>query len=301
MTDSFILEKAYAKINLFLDIEGKRDDGYHNIRTLFQNISLYDSVKIHVTPEIGDTVIVDDCDFLAPGEKSLTVKAAEVFFNAYYEKKANAPKYRVHIHVDKRIPIAAGLAGGSADAAAVLRGLNQALDCPFSAEELSGIGVKIGADVPFCLLGGCAEAKGIGDEIVERRGLSRNAFLVVACGSDRVSTPEAYGWLDERFDSFRDYSWKEETLKRLLASLEDRQSELQYDCFYNIFEEVVPDRSPMVERIRYVMQNNGADFCMMSGSGPSVFGLFPSKEKSDEAAHILSVLGVQAFVCNPLA
>jgi 4-diphosphocytidyl-2C-methyl-D-erythritol kinase len=170
-----------------------------------------------------------------------------------------------------------------------------------SVEELCEIGVKLGADVPFCIVGGCAVAEGIGEVLTPTVGLAKDSALVVACMGEGVSTPWAYGELDRLFDGF---SQKRTTEKgeNLVTSLQNGATNavIGLDC-YNVFEHVVPQIQPYVDRIKSLMKDNGATVSMMSGSGPSVFGLFETIETASDACEKLRQMGADAFVCHPCA
>ena len=200
---------AYAKINLFLDVTSRRSDGYHNILSLMQSVELSDTVSITVDGH-EEPGIVLQCDRpeLPTDRRNLAYRAAEAFYAALGKKQHTL------IAIKKRIPVSAGLAGGSTDAATVLVGLNRIFGAPFSVSELCVIGKTLGADVPFCIIGGTAEIKGIGDDILSLPDLPP-LTMVIAKKGEGVSTPKAYGALDEAFDFFSGTSskqcWKYQT------------------------------------------------------------------------------------------
>ena len=206
----------------------------------------------------------------------------------------------VSITIEKHIPMAAGLAGGSADEAAVLRGLNHICGERLSLDELCELGATLGADIPFCLVGGGARVTGIGERLASVAPMPQTV-LAVACMGEGVSTPWAYGKLDELYGGFADAKADDARPDRILSSLATNDIFAACVDFYNIFEDVVPSVQPYVDRIKDVMQKNGAIRAMMSGSGPSVFGVFDSVEAAGAAVEELRAMGASAFVCHPTA
>lgn len=278
-----VLQKdAYAKINLFLDIDSKRDDGYHNIISVMQSVSLCDTVTVEYT-ESEQKVIKISCDNpeIPLGEKNIAYKAANLFLDSG----------EVRIHIEKRIPSAAGLAGGSTDAAAVLTLLNQLTGSKKNADELLSIGAKIGADVPFCIAGGTKLTLGIGEQLTDFKPIE-SCYIVISKMGDGVSTPKAYSMLDSAFDNFVNYSPR----KDLLSLFEQNNTR----GMFNIFESVVIPERPAVQKMKEIMLKSGADFSMMSGSGPSVFGLFKSEEQALAAQKVLADTGAIAHICKPI-
>ncbi len=273
---------AYAKINLFLDIESKRADGYHNIISVMQSVSLCDTVTVEYC-ESADKSIKITCDdpTIPLGEKNIAYKAANLFLDSG----------KVKIHISKRIPAAAGLAGGSTDAAAVLTLLNELTGNNKSTDELLSIGAKIGADVPFCIAGGTKLTLGIGEKLTDFKPLP-SCYIVISKMGDGVSTPEAYSMLDRLFDNFENYSPRKDLL--------DLLGENDARGMFNIFESAVIPCRPAVQTIKDTLTEYGAEFAMMSGSGPSVFGIFSSKEKASAAREALVDIGAIAHLCEPV-
>lgn len=275
-------KEAYAKINLFLDIDSKRDDGYHNIISVMQSISLCDTITVEYT-ESEQKLICVSCNNpeIPSGENNIAYKAADLFLESGL----------VNIHIEKRIPAAAGLAGGSTDAAAVLSLLNELTGSQKNTDELLAIAAKIGADVPFCIAGGTKLALGVGEKLSNFRPMP-SCHIVVACMGDGVSTPKAYSMLDNMFGDFTDCKPQ----NQLLSLLESGS----YDGMFNIFESVVIPCRPAVQKIKDTLKEYGADFSMMSGSGPSVFGIFSSRDKASVARDALVDIGAVAHLCEPL-
>ena len=278
--------KAPAKINLFLDVIGKRKDGYHEIVSVMQTVDLYDTIKIKTR---NDRVITASCDNadIPKNEKNIAYKAAELFFSLISDKSAGCD-----IYIEKKIPHAAGLAGGSTDAAGVLLALNKMYGDAFSADFLVEKSAVIGADVPFCLLGGTKLTKGIGEQIFPLHAMPK-CFIVISKSSEKVSTKEAYEKIDSLPVSDKPYY-------NMLKALE--KSDIDSVCKegYNIFEKVVLPIRPTVARIKEIMNESGASLSLMSGSGPSVFGIFKNEKNAKTAAEKLIKENLSAYICNPI-
>ena len=288
------MEKANAKINLYLDVVSRRENGYHNIVSLMQTLSLCDLVTLDYRPaehtEIrlsasGNTDMPTD-------RKNLAWRAAELFL------AETGKTGEVDLFIEKHIPMAAGLAGGSADAAAVLRGLNALCGAPLSLERLCALGARLGADVPFCIVGGMALVTGIGEQL-EYLPSMQNCPMVVACQGEGVSTVWAYGRLDEAYGGFSSPKAESDVPTRLSALLKDGEFEAAKGLIFNLFEEVVPEVQPCVEPLKAAMLAHGAIASMMSGSGPSVFGVFEEQKEAEQACTALQAMGYIAFVCHP--
>lgn len=301
-------EKAYAKINLFLDVTGKRTDGFHNIRSIMQSVSLADILEVSLAEAEAPSVLLSvdiggelsalgiTPALLGEPEKNLVFRAAML----YLERAGISA--RVSVRLTKHIPIAAGLAGGSADAAAILRVLNKEYG-KFTAKELSELGAELGSDIPFCIEGGTALCTGRGEHTV-RLSYTPDLNIVIAIGKAKISTPKAYAALDKVFSDF-DGSVKSHGEELLSGGEENASGELRArllsedgteGCIYNIFEcSELPELSE-VEGIKDKLRSLGAEATLMSGSGPSVFGIFGTKSKAEEAAGKLREGGIFA-VC----
>lgn len=290
-----ITESANAKINLYLDLVGKLENGYHEIVSVMQSISLSDCVKLESLPEQeNDRETIFFCsDSLLPQDGSnLAMVAAERFWS-----RTGIPKIGLRISVEKHIPVAAGLAGGSSDAAAVLRGLNRLTGAGLSLEELCRIGAEIGADVPFCLMGGTALAEGIGEKLTPLVPMPEAVILIAKKGNG-VSTKEAYARLDEQFGDFSGRS--RQGVLPLLQSLEQRDLAGMCGGMMNLFEAVISQEHREVNQLIHTMREHRALFSGMSGSGPSVFGIFEDREEALSAHQELEQLGAFTAVCNPV-
>lgn len=283
---------GYAKINLFLDIQSKRLDGYHNIISVMQAIDWHDKIKISQTDCSGIKLQCTEHE-VPVDQKNTAYKAASLFLDAMQSSCG------VNIVIEKNIPLAAGLAGGSADAAAVLIGLNELFGHPLSNENLLLLGGKIGADVPFCMTRGTRLTTGIGDKIESFPAIS-NCFIVCAKMGDGVSTPQAYRCLDEMYDDFANYRPRQEKLLTLSKAIEACDLELLSQGIYNIFERPVEEARPFVTSLKKLLREYGAKAAMMSGSGPSVFGIFSDKAAAKQACNALCDFGAKARICVPV-
>lgn len=256
---------SYGKINLGLDVLYKRQDGYHEISTIMQQISLKDTLIIE---ENKDDII------LKSNKNNLPLDSTNLIYKAWEKlrEKTNTKK-GVKISLDKQIPIAAGLAGGSSNAAAVLRGLNSLWDLKLSEEELRRIGVEIGADVPYCIMGGTAYAEGIGERLTKLKSFSGKSVLLVNPGIE-VSTEYVYKNLEIKKSP-------KVNMKNIIKYIEKDDILSLGENIENIMEDVVMKKHPIIEEIKRDMKNCGAVGALMSGSGPTVFGLFDDKDKLD--------------------
>ena len=287
-------ERANAKINTYLNILSRRPNGYHDIVSVMQTVSLCDLVSVDFTPKSQSKIalfISGNAD-LPTDQTNLAAIAAERFL-----QRANLSG-EVRITIQKHIPVCAGLGGGSADAAAVLRALNTLCGDPFTVDELCKIGFAIGADVPFCIRGGTMLATGVG-EVLERAPKMPDCALVIAMGDEGISTPAAYAALDEKYGFFATPNTKKDSEKELLSLWEKEDLSASCACFYNIFEEALSEDNTDVDRIHRIMKEKGAMASLMSGSGPSVFGVFDDLEEAEKASDALQKEGFRAYVCQP--
>lgn len=290
-------ESAYAKINLCLDVTGRRDNGYHEIDGVMQSVTLCDLVTLEF--EEGTTT---EISLTAEGNSDMPTDERNLAYRAAKKLLETVGVYgSVRIHLKKRIPMAGGLAGGSTDAAAVLRGLNRLLPTPLDIAELCKLGSALGADVPFCILGGAMRTQGIGDVLISVTSMP-NCFIVIARRGEGVSTPWAYGKLDELYDGFYCGMRRPDSgLPQLLQALEQRSLEGVCAKIYNIFEPVVEQLQGDVAILREEMLRHGALTARMSGSGPSVFGVFETESYAYKACQALTEMGAEAFVCTPFS
>lgn len=279
--------KALAKINLGLDVVRKREDGYHEVRMIMQNIQLHDELELTVkdTPGISLETNLSDipCD-----EGNLVYKAAKLLMDEFHVEKG------IHIRLDKYIPVAAGMAGGSSDAAATMIGVNELFALGLTTQELMERGVKIGADVPYCIMGGTSLAEGIG-EVLSPLPPMPECYLLIAKPPVGVSTAFVYGNLRaNELEHHPDIDGMIETLKA--DNLTDLCSKME-----NVLETVTVPAYPVIDEIKKLMISSGAQGALMSGSGPTVFGIFTKEETAKTAMEKVkeSQLANQIFLTTP--
>ena len=264
--------KAYAKINLGLDVVRKREDGYHEVRMIMQTVNLYDRIEMDRT-EDGVIRTETNLPFVPDGEGNLAWRAAKLLLD---EKGI---KDGVTIKIRKYIPVAAGMAGGSTDAAAVLVGVNRMFDLGFTKKELMERGVKLGADVPYCIMRGTALSEGIG-EILTELPAPPQCHLVIAKPQISVSTKAVYGKL--RVNELAPEEHPD--IDGIFNGLARKNIHKVAECMGNVLEQVTIPVYPVIEQIKNVMKEGGAMNAMMSGSGPTVFGLFEDRQSARRAA-----------------
>ena len=278
-------EGAFAKINLTLDVLGKRPDGYHDIQSVMQPISIRDDVEVEVGTAKPWTLSCDKED-VPQDSSNLAWKAAEMFCRA-----AKRDPEGVAIRITKRIPTQAGLGGGSADAAAVLRALNRHYDYPFSIYALAELGAEVGSDVPFCTLGGTVLCQGRGERLRKLPDLPETLFVV--CKPDfPVSTPELYRRLDETAIARR----PDHTAMEAAIVQGDVGAIAGQLC--NVFEPVVTEKHLELNYIKSLMNSYGALGFAMSGSGPSVYAIAPSFEYAAVICTMLKDNYPQVFIAK---
>ena len=276
--------KVAAKINLMLDILKRLDNGYHSLFMIMQSVDLYDTIMVEENTE-NKIIIKCDTEGVPCNEKNIAYKCAKAFFNA-----CDIENQGITIEIEKNIPMAAGTAGGSADGAGVLYCLNKIYNTNLTATELAEIGATVGADIPFSLTGGTAIALNTGNVIAPVKDLPE--CYIVLCKPDQdVSTPEAYA----QFDALT----RVRHLDRVSMIEAVASGDYEKICTYcgNVFEQAV--EVPKRPHIKGVMRKCGANACCMSGSGPTVFGLFSDKEKADDCYNKLSKKYDNVYLCKP--
>lgn len=277
-----LTETGYAKINLGLDVLGLRPDKYHEVAMVMQTVSLADTVTITEAPELQVTV---DVPGLEGGPSNLAYKAA-VLMGEYAHRTP-----RVHIHIEKKIFLTAGLAGGSTDAAAVLRGLNRYWELHLPAAKLERLGAKLGSDIPFCVAGGTALATGRG-EILKALPDLPNMHLALAKPPLEISTPWAYREFDKQKNVIHP------DIEGMAQAIAAGDTEGVLRRCGNVLEPVTAGTHPEIREIRQRMLQNGAAAAMMSGSGPTVFGIVKDKETGLKIAGILQALRYETAVAE---
>lgn len=268
---------AYAKINLSLDILGTLPNGYHEVRMIMQSLQLHDTITLNINNTPGITMTCSDTS-LPVDAHNLAYRAAVSFCEAYHISDGIA------LHLEKIIPVAAGLAGGSSDAAAVLRGLNEMYGCPATADELAALGVKLGADVPYCLMLGTALSEGIGERLTALPSAPDCHCLLVKPAAG-ASTKQIYTDYDALVQTTE---IKHPDTDALLRALSAGDYNTLVSGLCNVLEPVTMSLVPDIAVIKKTLQTLGADGVLMSGSGPTVFALFHNSETAKRAeAHFL--------------
>lgn len=281
--------KALAKINLGLDVLRRREDGYHEVKMIMQTISLHDDLEIRriKTPEIQ---VKTNLYYLPTNENNLVYKAAKLLMDEFGIKEG------VAIQLKKRIPVAAGMAGGSTDGAAVLWGMNQMYGLGLSRQELMERGVKLGADVPYCVQRGTALAEGIGERLSVLPSMPKCTILIAKPGIS-VSTKFVYENLhanDLKPEQHPD-------VDRMIEAMKEKNLDLLCERMGNVLETVTIPAYPVIQEIKKHMMACGAAGAMMSGSGPTVFGIFHSPVQAKAAMKDLKVNGLakQLYLTTP--
>lgn len=279
-----IIKEAYAKINLGLDVLRRREDGYHEVKMIMQTIGISDTLIFTKKKEPG-IVLITDKEELSGGKDNLIYRAAKKLL-----QEAGVTQ-GVEISLQKRIPIAAGMAGGSTDAAATLTALNELFGLGFSLKELQAYGVTLGADIPYCLMGGTALSEGIGEKLTKLPA-PPPCVLVVAKPDINVSTKFVYENLHADTLTYHpDIDGMREAVRMGdLKGITDRLG--------NVLETVTVREYPVIEQIKELMKGAGAENALMSGSGPTVFGIFTKEESAEKAAARIRERGLagQVFV-----
>ncbi len=284
-----IIEKAYAKINLGLQITGKRPDGYHLLSMVMQTVSLYDKVGIYRTNDSDEISMDMDFGGRHPEEEitcdgdNLCVKAAKLICGKLPES------HGYYMHLVKNIPSAAGMAGGSSDAGAVLRGINRIEGNYFSKEELLSMALELGADVPYCIDGGLALCEGIGEKLTPIEA-DFDALLLLAKPAEGIPTPAAYRYYDDHPDT------EHGDITGVIDGIKKNDIFLISENIHNDLENAAKHFCPSISQIEELMLTEGALLSKVTGSGPTVFGIFETDESRRSAAAALRETGLCADV-----
>ena len=266
--------KAYGKINLGLDVLRKRTDGYHDLDMIMQTVDVYDDIVITKTNTLGEIKVKTDTMVLSNGKDNLAYMAAKLLFDEFDIHQG------VCIEIHKRIPIAGGMAGGSADCAATLKGINQMFHLGLNQKQLMERGVKLGADVPYCIMGGTAIARGIG-EVLTPLPTPPQCYVIIAKPPVSVSTAYVYGHIKP------DEIQKHPDIEGMVVAIKEQNLKKLASLLYNVMEDVTVPEYPIIKDIKEVMIGKGALNAIMSGSGPTVFGLFDDFKKAQNAMEVL--------------
>lgn len=292
--EGFVVEsmtvKAYAKVNLSLDVLRKREDGYHDVKMIMQNLGIYDELTFEVSlGEDCKITMSSNKDNIPLDEGNLVYKAIKLMMEEF-DIKAN-----IHVTLIKNIPVEAGMAGGSTDCAAAFRCMNKLFKLGLSVEELMKYGVRLGADVPYCILGETAISEGIGEVLTPCKGLG-DCYVVVAKPPISVSTKMVYTNL--KANELKEHPDVDGMAKALnegsLTEVTSRMSNVLETVTVNLYKEI--------EDIKNIMKNQGALNAIMSGSGPTVFGIFEDKLLAEKVAKTISDMGLskEIFVTTPV-
>ncbi len=282
-----IRSKARAKINLGLDVVRRREDGYHEVKMVMQMLRLYDQIDIEKTQESG-IFVRSNLSFLPTDERNIAYKAAKVMIDQFGLEQG------VIIRIEKHIPVAAGMAGGSTDCAAVLYGMNKLFGLRLNQKKLRELGVKLGADVPYCLMRQTALSEGIG-EILTPISPLQDCPILIAKPSVSVSTRHVYEHLK------LDEQTMHPDIDGIVTALADGDLYGVTDRMANVLETVTVPEHPVIDEIKKQMMASGAVNALMSGSGPTVFGIFDDEEKAKKACEDMKASGLarQIYLTRP--
>lgn len=284
--DKILKLKALAKINLGLDVLGRRENGYHDVRMVMQTIYLYDNVTMRKTKKPG-IQLSTNLFYLPVDSKNIAYKAAKMLMDEFHIEEG------VEIILEKHIPVAAGMAGGSSNAAAVLVGMNRLFELGLTEQELMERGVTLGADVPYCVMRGTALAEGIGEELTALPPMPK-AYILIAKPPISVSTKTVYEKLDSREIEHHP------NIDGILEGLEEHDLKKIASSMGNVLESVTMEEYPIIKEIKETMQEAGALGAMMSGSGPTVFGIFEERQLGKQAMRKIRQKGLtkQVYLVN---
>ncbi len=283
-----ITKKAYAKINLGLDVLGKRDDGYHLVKMIMQNVDIYDTLTFRRTTDGKVTLKAND-DTIPVDDSNLICKVARQLQEKY------GVTYGAEIELVKRIPVAAGMAGGSTDGAAAYRALNDLWELGLSDKELCELAVKLGADIPYCIIGGTALSEGIGEVLTPIDGKAKY-HLVVAKPDIMVST----GWVYTELDSTE--ITRHPDIDAVKMAIEEGDVKRMCGEIHNVLEPVTTAKYKVIKDIEKLLEDNGAVKAFMTGSGPTVFAVFDDENKAKKGFEAVKKSGLtpQLFLTKPI-
>lgn len=270
--------RGAGKVNLYLDVLSDGASGFHQIKSIMQSVTLCDRVIVSAIKDCATDISIEcELPFIPTDERNIAHIASKLFLSEIGETA------KINIRLQKRIPVAGGMAGGSADGAAVLMALNRLYGNPLSKDTLLSLGAKLGSDVPFCIMGKTALCEGRGEILTPVQNRAKLLYLIVP-SSESVSTPWAYGELDRIYGDFRGREDENEArLSRLMEALADGSVKGICANMYNIFESAILEQRPLAKQAKELMLENGAIGAMMSGSGPTVFGIFESERARENA------------------
>lgn len=279
--------KAYGKINLSLDITGVLENGYHSVAMIMQSVELCDKVFIEKNSTREITVTTDNPK-IPDGKDNLAYKAAELMVSTY-----NLP-YGFDIKIEKNIPLSGGMAGGSTDAAAVMRGINELCDLNVSNEELMKLGVTLGADIPFCIQQKSVFAQGIGEKLTPITGLPKDTYILLINPNIEISTKQIYNLIDIK----KCYNTVDN--ETLIEALENCDLDTVSKNMKNVMQTVTAELCPEISTIIETLNKSGAKAALMSGSGATCFGIFDDKKTAETAQKVFSGTKFFTAITNPV-
>ncbi len=265
--------KAYGKINLALDVVRRRPDGYHEVKMVMQTVKIYDGIELYVT-NTGKIEVETNLFFLPNNENNLVYKAAKLLMDEFDIRKG------LKIKLQKVIPVAAGMAGGSSDAATVLYGVNRLFRLGLSTKQLMERGVKIGADVPYCIMRGTALSEGIGEKLTK---LPAPPAITVLVAKPAISVSTKFVYENLHLENVA----RHPDVDSMVQAIKDKDIDAMSANMENVLETVTIKEYPVIEDIKNIMKQNGAVNALMSGSGPTVFGLFTERKRAEKVKEIL--------------
>ena len=265
--------KAYGKINLALDVVRRRPDGYHEVKMVMQTVKIYDGIELYVT-NTGKIEVETNLFFLPNNENNLVYKAAKLLMDEFDIRKG------LKIKLQKVIPVAAGMAGGSSDAATVLYGVNRLFRLGLSTKQLMERGVKIGADVPYCIMRGTALSEGIGEKLTK---LPAPPAITVLVAKPAISVSTKFVYESLHLENVA----RHPDVDSMVQAIKDKDIDAMSANMENVLETVTIKEYPVIEDIKNIMKQNGAVNALMSGSGPTVFGLFTERKRAEKVKEIL--------------
>lgn len=268
--------RAYGKINIGLDVIKKRDDGYHEVKMIMQTVNLFDKLEIYKT-NVPKIKISTNLFYIPNDENNLVYKAAKLLFDEFHITNG------IRINLYKHIPVAAGMAGGSSDAAATLYAVNKLFNLGLTNQELMERGVKIGADVPYCLMKGTVLATGIGEKLTRLPAMP-NCYVVIVKPAFSISTKKVYQSLN--IDEIE----RHPDIDGIIQAIERNDLYTIASKMENVLESVTVKKYPVLDEIKNIMKNYGALGSVMSGSGPTVFGLFDDIRKAKTVIKVIKDL-----------
>lgn len=280
--------KAYGKINLGLDVLRKREDGYHEVKMIMQTVGIFDRLDFEKAPA-GEINITTNLSFLPTDQDNLIYKAAKLMMDTYELSDG------ISIKLDKHIPISAGMAGGSADAAATLVGINNLFHLGASKETLQKLGVKLGADIPYCIMRGTALSEGIGEVLTPLSPMVK-CPIIIAKPAVSVSTKFVYENLHANELTYHP------DIDQMVSHINNGNLHGICDCMGNVLETVTCKHYPIIEDIKKLLVDNGALNSLMSGSGPTVFAIFEDEDTAEKAFKALKKSGLakNSFLTSPV-